>query len=128
MLKIDRHTTNAEFDPWRKYVKAQDMEKAKQAAVRDRFGEGGFSAMTVGQLTSVLSGDPRPLYRSGGRTLFDTLTVEAFGEFIDKLSDTLKRLTLPATPESVKLASGTMPSEFTESVYLFCRQSDKIRK
>ena len=54
--------------------------------------------------------------------MFDTLTVEAFGEFIDQISDTLKRLTLPATPESVKLASGTMPSEFTESVYLFCRQ------
>lgn len=121
MLKIDRNTTNVEFEPWRKYISAEDMEKAKKAAVADRFGKGGFNAMTVGQLTTVLAGDPRPLYRSGGRTLFDTLTVEAFGEFIDKLTDTLKRLTVPPTPESIKLSSGVMPSEFTESVYLFCR-------
>lgn len=121
MLRIDRHTTNDEFSPWRRYISDEDMEKAKMAAVADRFGEAGFNAMTVGQLTTVLSGDPRPLYRSGGRTLFDTLVVEAFGGFIDRLAETLKRLTLPATPEGIRLSSGVMPSEFTESVYLFCR-------
>lgn len=121
MIKVDRHTTNVEFEPWRKYIGAEDMERLKKAAVADRFGVGGFNAMTVGQLTTVLAGDPRPLYRSGGRTLFDTLTVEAFGEFIDKLAETLKRLTVTPTPESIKLSSGVMPSEFTESVYLFCR-------
>lgn len=122
MLKVDRHTTLDEFGPWRQYISADDMAKVRKAAVRDRFGEEGFYGMTVGDLTTVLSGDPRPLYRSGGRTLYDAEVVEAFGEFIDQLYDTLKRLTLPPTADGVRLSAGTLPSRFAESLYLFCRQ------
>lgn len=121
MLKIDRNTTCEAFMPFANLVKDEQMDELRQAAVRDKFGDAGFYAMSVGDFTSVLSGDVRPLMQSGGRTVFDACRVEAFRLFVDELAATLKRLTVPPTAESMKLNAGTMPSEFTESVYLFCR-------
>ena len=120
-MKIDRHTLNEELAPLLSIVTEEDMGRVRKAAVRDKYGDAGFYGMTVGDFTTVLSGDVRPLLQSGGRTVFDTSRVEAFREWVDELSDTLKRLTPPPTAESVKLNAGTIPSEFVESVYLFCR-------
>lgn len=120
-MKIDRHTLNEELAPLLSIVTDEDMGRVRKAAVRDKYGDAGFYGMTVGDFTTVLSGDVRPLLQSGGRTVFDTCRVEAFKEWVDELSDTLKRLTPPPTAESVKLNAGTIPSEFVESVYLFCR-------
>lgn len=120
-MKIDRHTLNEELAPLLSIITEGDMERVRKAAVRDKYGDAGFYGMTVGDFTTVLSGDVRPLLQSGGRTVFDTCRVEAFKEWVDELSDTLKRLTPPPTAESVKLNAGTIPSEFVESVYLFCR-------
>ena len=120
-MKIDRHTLNEERAPLLSIVTEEDMGRVRKAAVRDKYGDAGFYGMTVGDFTTVLSGDVRPLLQSGGRTVFDTCRVEAFREWVDELSDTLKRLTPPPTAESVKLNAGTIPSEFVESVYLFCR-------
>lgn len=120
-MKIDRHTLNEELAPLLSIVTEEDMGRVRKAAVRDKYGDAGFYGMTVGDFTTVLSGDVRPLLQSGGRTVFDTCRVEAFREWVDELSDTLKRLTPPPTAESVKLNAGTIPSEFVESVYLFCR-------
>lgn len=120
-MKIDRHTLNEELAPLLSIVTEDDMGRVRKAAVRDKYGDAGFYGMTVGDFTTVLSGDVRPLLQSGGRTVFDTCRVEAFREWVDELSDTLKRLTPPPTAESVKLNAGTIPSEFVESVYLFCR-------
>ncbi len=121
MLKVDRHSTTMEFAPFLACVKAEDMERLRRRAVEDKYGEAGFAAMTVGELTTVLGGDPRPLYQSGGRTVFDWCRVEAFQSWVDEFSATLKRMTLPSTPDSVRLSAGVMPSEFVESVYIFCR-------
>ena len=120
-MKIDRHTLNEELAPLLSIVTEEDMGRVRKAAVRDKYGDAGFYGMTVGDFTTVLAGDVRPLLQSGGRTVFDTCRVEAFREWVDELSDTLKRLTLPPTAESVKINAGTIPSEFVESVYLFCR-------
>lgn len=120
-MKIDRHTLNEELAPLLSIVTEEDMGRVRKAAVRDKYGDAGFYGMTVGDFTTVLAGDVRPLLQSGGRTVFDTCRVEAFREWVDELSDTLKRLTPPPTAESVKLNAGTIPSEFVESVYLFCR-------
>ena len=120
-MKIDRHTLNEDLAPLLSIVTEEDMGRVRKAAVRDKYGDAGFYGMTVGDFTTVLSGDVRPLLQSGGRTVFDTCRVEAFMEWVDELSDTLKRLTPPPTAESVKLNAGTIPSEFVESVYLFCR-------
>lgn len=120
-MKIDRHTLNEELAPLLSIVTDEDMGRVRKAAVRDKYGDAGFYGMTVGDFTTVLAGDVRPLLQSGGRTVFDTCRVEAFREWVDELSDTLKRLTPPPTAESVKLNAGTIPSEFVESVYLFCR-------
>lgn len=120
-MKIDRHTLNEELAPLLSIVTEDDMGRVRKAAVRDKYGDAGFYGMTVCDFTTVLAGDVRPLLQSGGRTVFDTCRVEAFKEWVDELSDTLKRLTPPPTAESVKLNAGTIPSEFVESVYLFCR-------
>ena len=98
-----------------------NSQRIKDAAVRDLFGEVGFYGMTIGQLTTVLGGDPRPLYDSGGRTVYDSARVVAFREWVDEFSATLKRLTMPPTADTVNLQSGTLPSSFEESLYLFCR-------
>lgn len=120
-MKIDRHTTNAEFAPFAAIVSHDDMMRVREAAVRDMFGEAGFYGMTVGQLTDIISGDPRPLLQSGGRTVFDTCRVEAFRQWIDEFSSALRRMSLPQTAESIALSAGTMQADFVESLYIFCR-------
>lgn len=120
-MRIDRNTETREFAPFAAMVSKEDVARLKAAAVKDRFGESGFYGMTVGQLTTVISGDIRPLLDSGGRTVFDEMRVQAFKDFIDELCAALRGLTLPPTPESVRMASGTMSSTFAESVYLFTR-------
>lgn len=120
-MKIDRHTLNEELAPVLGILKEDDMARVRKAAVRDKYGDAGFYGMTVGDFTTVLAGDVRPLLQSGGRTVFDSCRVEAFKEWVDELADTLKRLTPPPTAESVRLNAGTIPSEFVESIYLFCR-------
>ena len=120
-MKIDRHTLNEELAPLLSIVTEEDMGRVRKAAVRDKYGDAGFYGMTVGDFTTVIGGDVRPLLQSGGRTVFDTCRVEAFREWVDELSATLRRLTVPPTAESIRLNAGTLPCEFTESVYLFCR-------
>lgn len=120
-MKIDRHTTSQEIAPFVSLITDADWERIRSAAVRDKFGDGGFYAMTVGDFTTVLGGDIRPLLQSGGRTVYDNARVEAFKAFVDELADTLKRLTLPPTAETMRLNAGTIKSEFIESVYLFLR-------
>ena len=120
-MKIDRHTLNEELAPLLSILTEEDMGRVRAAAVRDKYGDAGFYGMTVGDFTTVIGGDVRPLLQSGGRTVFDTCRVEAFREWVDELSATLRRLTVPPTAESIRLNAGTLPCEFTESVYLFCR-------
>jgi hypothetical protein len=120
-MKIDRHTLNEELAPLLSILTDEDMGRVRAAAVRDKYGDAGFYGMTVGDFTTVIGGDVRPLLQSGGRTVFDTCRVEAFREWVDELSATLRRLTVPPTAESIRLNAGTLPCEFTESVYLFCR-------
>ena len=120
-MKIDRHTTTEELAPVLPIIPEDDMKRVREAAVRDKYGEAGFYAMTLGDFTTVIAGDVRPLLQSGGRTVFDSCRVEAFKAFVDELAATLKRLTPPPTAESVILNAGTIPSEFAESMYLFCR-------
>lgn len=111
----------AEFSPFIAAVGEDGMKRLRRAAVVDRFGEAGFYGMTVGQFTDVLTGNNRPLLDSGGRTLFDVLRVEEFSKFIDVLSEKLNAMKMPKTAETVRLSSGIMPSDFTESIYVFCR-------
>jgi hypothetical protein len=121
-MKIDRHTLTKDFAPFATIVGEGDIERIREAAVRDKFGEAGFYAMTVGDFTTVLSGDPRPLLQSGGRTVFDACRVEAFKAFVtDDLIVKLQRLTLPPTAETMKMNAGTLPMEFVESIYTFLR-------
>ena len=120
-MKIDRHTLNEELAPLLSILTDEDMGRVRAAAVRDKYGEAGFYGMTVGDFTTVIGGDVRPLLQSGGRTVFDTCRVEAFRQWVDELSATLRRLTVPPTAESIRLNAGTLPCEFTESVYIFCR-------
>lgn len=121
MIRIDRHTTNEGVAPFVELFSDEQRKAIKDAAVRDRFGDAGFYGLTVGQLTTVLSGDPRPLFDSGGRTVFDMARVTAFSEWLDEFIGTLGRLTLPPTAEGMTLQSGTLKSTFEESVYTFCR-------
>ena len=120
-MKIDRHTLNEELAPLLSILTEEDMGRVRAAAVRDKYGDSGFYGMTVGDFTTVIGGDVRPLLQSGGRTVFDTCRVEAFREWVDELAATLRRLTVPPTAESIRLNAGTLPCEFTESIYLFCR-------
>lgn len=120
-MKIDRNTTLEELAPFANVLTGADIETIRKASVRDKYGDAGFYAMTVGDFTTLLSGDPRPLLQSEGKTVFDTARVEAFGGFVDELSKTLTRLTLPPTAETMRLNAGTLPCDFTESVYVFCR-------
>ena len=122
MLKIDRHTTLAEFAPFEAHVSESDMGRLKTAAVADKFGEAGFYAMTIGDLTSVVAGDLRPLYDSGGRTVFDAMRVKAFEGFIDEFVAVLKGLTVPATVDGIKAQMGTKQHTFSEGLYVFCRE------
>lgn len=121
MLKIDRNTTLEELAPFVNVLTDEDMGKIRAASVRDKYGDAGFYSMTVGEFTSILSGDVSPLFQSEGKTAFDACRVEAFRAWVDELSDTLKRLTPPPTADAVKFSAGTIPSDFTESIYLFCR-------
>lgn len=120
MLKIDRHTILTEFAPFEKHVSESEMERLKKAAVDDKFGEAGFYAMTIGDLTSVVAGDLRPLYDSGGRTVFDAMRVKAFEAFIDEFVGILNGLTVPPTVESIKASMGTKKHDFSEGLYVFC--------
>lgn len=121
-MKVDRHTTLEEFARWEPFIKDGDRERIKDAAVTDLFGDGGFLNMRIGDLTTVIAGDPRPLYQSGGRTVFDVWRVDAFSDFIDRLVKTLQGYVLPPTAESARIAAGIIPSTFVESVYLFTRK------
>lgn len=121
MLKIDRHTTLQEFAPYESYVSESEMARLKDAAVADKFGEAGFYAMTIGDLTSVVAGDLRPLYDSGGRTVFDAARVKAFETFIDEFVKVLNGLTIPPTVEGIKAQMGTKQHTFSEGLYVFCR-------
>lgn len=120
-MKIDRHTTTAELAPFVAILGDDDVRRIREAAVRDKYGDAGFYGMTVGEFTTVIGGDPRPLLQSGGRTVYDNARLEAFKAWVDELAATLKRLTLPPTADSIRMNAGTIPSEFSESVYLFCR-------
>lgn len=120
-MKIDRHTTTGDLLPFVSILTDEQTRDIERAAVQDKFGEAGFYGMTVGQLTTILAGDPRPLFDSGGRTVFDTARVTAFRAWVDEISGTLKRLTVAPTAESMALNAGTMKSTFEESMYLFCR-------
>lgn len=122
MLKVDRHTTPAELAPFSACITEASRLRIREAAVRDRFGEAGFWGMTIGDLVTVMGGDDRPLYRSGGRTVYDMAVVEAFKAWMDDFIATLKGLTLPPTPLTAGTTSGTRPNTFEESVYIFCRQ------
>lgn len=120
-MKIDRHTTMAELAPFVAIISDDDKIRIREAAVRDKYGEAGFYAMSIGDFTTVLGGDIRPLLQSGGRTVYDNERIEAFKAWVDDMADTLKRMTLAPTAESILLNAGTLPSTFVESVYLFCR-------
>lgn len=120
-MKIDRHTTMAEFAPFVAIISDDDKLSIREASVRDKYGDAGFYAMSIGDFTTVLGGDIRPLLQSGGRTVYDNERLEAFKAWVDDLADTLKRMTLAPTAESIRLNAGTLPSTFVESVYLFCR-------
>lgn len=120
-MKIDRHTLTTDFAPVANLVTDEDKARLRSVAVRDMFGEAGFYGMTVGDFTTVIAGDVRPLWQSGGRTVFDECRVDAFKAFVDELAATLKRMTLPPTSETIRYAAGTLPTEFVESVYVFCR-------
>lgn len=122
MLQVDRHTTLEEFARWEPLITDDNRERIKDAAVTDMFGDGGFLNMRIGDLTTVIAGDPRPLYQSGGRTVYDARRVEAFSDFIDRLIKTLQGYVLPPTGDSAKLSAGLIPSTFVESVYLFTRR------
>lgn len=120
-MKIDRHTLTSELAPVLSLLGEDDMKRIREASVRDKYGDAGFYGMTVGDFTTVIGGDVRPLLQSGGRTVYDNCRIEAFREWVDELAATLKRLTLPPTAESVRMGAGTIPREFAESVYVFCR-------
>lgn len=120
-MKIDRHTLTKDFAPFAPIVGEVDMERIREAAVRDKFGEAGFYGMTVGDFTTVLSGDIRPLQQSGGRTVFDLSRVEAFKVFVGELTATLKRLTLTPTADVIRYNAGVINYDFVESIYIFCR-------
>lgn len=120
-MKIDRHTLTKDFAPFAPIVGEGEMERIREAAVRDKFGEAGFYGMTVGDFTTVLSGDIRPLQQSGGRTVFDLSRVEAFKVFVGELAATLKRLTLPPTADAIRYNAGVINYDFVESIYIFCR-------
>lgn len=111
----------ADLAPFTGIVGEEGWKRIREAAVRDRFGEAGFYGMTVGELTTVISGDVRPLYRSGGRTVYDNEVVAAFREWMDTFCAALKGLTLPPLPETAGAMNGTRPSTFEESLYVFCR-------
>lgn len=120
-MKIDRNTTIEAFAPFVGIIDEADMERVREGAVRDLFGEAGFYAMTVGDFTAIVGGDPRPLLQSGGRTVFDMCRVEAFRKFVDDFAATLKRLTVPPTPDTIKASVGTLQYSFDEGLYIFCR-------
>ena len=120
-MKVDKHTTIEQWAPLAAYVSDADKARVKAAAVRSMFGEAGFYGMTVGQLTAVVEGDVRPLYDSGGRTVFDTMRVEAFGEFVDEFVSVLNGLKLPPTAEGFRAQAGTRHHGFSEGIYVFCR-------
>lgn len=120
-MKIDRHTTMTELAPFVAIISDDDKIRIREAAVRDKYGDAGFYAMSIGDFTTVLGGDIRPLLQSGGRTVYDNERIEAFKAWVDDMADTLKRMTLAPTAESIRLNAGTLPSTFVESVYLFCR-------
>ena len=110
-MKVDMHTTIEQWAPLAAYVSDADKARVKAAAVRSMFGEAGFYGMTVGQLTAVVEGDVRPLYDSGGRTVFDAMRVEAFGEFVDEF---VSGLNGPASPRPGR-APGALPTFTTGS-------------
>lgn len=120
-MKIDRNTTLEQFAPFAALVSEADMERVRKGAVSDKFGDAGFYGMTIGDFTAVCSGDTRPLLQSGGKTVFDVCRVEAFRKFVDDFAATLKRLTVPPTPDTIKASVGTLQYSFDEGLYIFCR-------
>ena len=56
-MKIDRHTTTEELAPVLPIMREDDMKRVRDAAVRDKYGDAGFYAMTLGDFTTVIAGD-----------------------------------------------------------------------
>lgn len=122
-MKIDRSTRYDEFSVFEPMLADGEVERLQEVAVRDRYGGDGFYAMTLGDMFTVLSGNVRPLtWGVSPDSVFAVYRVRAFTDFIGKLIERLKSLTLPPTAEQVSNARGCIPSQFDESIYVFCRR------
>ena len=126
MIKVDHKTRYEDFQMWEPLL-AEGMTEALEAgAVRAVYGDDGFWAMPLGDMFTVMAGDPRPLTGDDPDSVFAVYRVKAFQRFMGDGKDNgfisqLKRLTLPATPESIRVSQGCLDYAFDESVYVFCR-------
>lgn len=125
-MKIDKNTRYADFALFEPLMAEGMGEALERAAVEEKFGKDGLVAMTLGDMFSVLAGDPKPLTGDDPESVFAVYRVKAFQRFMGDGKDNgfisqLKRLTLPATPESIRVSQGCLDYAFDESVYVFCR-------
>lgn len=127
-MKIDRDTKYDDFIALEPYMAEGEAERLQGEAVKSLYGEDGFYNMTLGDMFAVLSGDPSPLCRGvEPQSVFAVYRTRAFAEFVNGFIENMKRLTLPPTAEQVKHAQGCLPSQFDESVYVFCRNYFGLR-
>ena len=119
MLKVDRNTRIEDFAPFVPTLSKEDVRRLKEGAVRDLYGEQGFMAMPIRDLTDVLQGDNRPLRIDG--TVFGQYRYIAAVEWFADFVETLGRLTMQPTPEQAAQAQGCLPSSIDKAIYFFLR-------
>lgn len=122
-MKIDANTKYDDFRRWEPFLEDGQAEAIGKAAVRLRFGDDGFWAMTLGDLFETLGGNTQRLtWGVAPDSVFAVYLVKAFTEFIEDFIGKLKSLTLPQTSDSIKASQGCLGCTFDESVYVFCRE------
>lgn len=122
MLRIDRHTDyDTTLRPIEAHMAEGERKRLVEAAAADKYGDGGFWCMPLGDLFAIYDGNASVLFDNGGRTVFDVYRAIGFSAFVDKLVATLKSLTLPPLPEELRKRQGVPPTTFEEGVRIFCR-------
>lgn len=121
MIKVDHKTRYEDFQMWEPLLAEGMTEAIEAGAVRAVYGDDGFWAMPLGDMFTVMAGDPRPLTGDSPDTVFSVYRVKAFGKFVDDLIEKLNSLRLPQTPDDIRASQGCLEYAFDESVYVFCR-------
>lgn len=122
-MKIDKHTLYRDFAPVEPYVEPSTHDELRRASVVERYGEGGFYEMTLGDfLDAAEHDDISVLQDCNGETVFDVYRATAFSLWVNELIALLEGYNIKPTAKQVAAAGACKTISFEESVYFFCRE------